>query len=192
MVAVLMSKDIVDATVRGVHSHLMAYAHGRINDDPMACMFATWRSGGGALPDWMGLCPEDFREMMKHHFPGAPYEYPEHGHVLSVERHDEVQEIYRLLRMHRAEQSVSEAWIAKIIAFGCMGNDHLWQDLGLWSRGDLSELMRRNFPSLRNEKNMKWKKFIYKQLCETEGIYTCRSPSCEVCADYHNCFAPED
>ena len=44
----------------------------------------------------------------------------------------------------------------------------------------------------RNGKDMKWKKFLYKQLCDTEGIYTCRAPSCEVCADYQNCFGPED
>ncbi len=192
MYAAAMSKDIVDATVRGVHSHLMAYAHGRVNDDPLACMFATWRSGGGALPDWMGLCPEDFKVMMNHHFPGVPYEYPEAGHAVPVDRHDEVDELYKLMVMHRANQSVSEAWVAKIVAFGCMGSDHLWQDLGLWSRPDLTGLMNRNFPTLRNEKNMKWKKYLYKQLCEAEGIYTCRSPSCEVCVDYQACFASED
>ena len=40
--------------------------------------------------------------------------------------------------------------------------------------------------------DMKWKKFFYKQLCQTEGIHTCRAPSCEVCADYQACFGPED
>jgi len=32
--------------------------------------------------------------------------------------------------------------------------------------------MRRNFPPLaaRNRKDMKWKRFLYKQLCEAEGI----------------------
>ena len=72
--------------------------------------------------------------------------------------------------------------------------DHLWQDLGLWSRKDLGTLMQLNFPQLaaRNDKDMKWKKFLYKQLCIAEGIYTCRAPSCEVCADYQHCFGPED
>ena len=55
MVNALMKADIVDSAVRGVHAHMMAYAHGRVNDDLMACMFATWRCGGGSLPDWMGL-----------------------------------------------------------------------------------------------------------------------------------------
>jgi nitrogen fixation protein NifQ len=75
-----------------------------------------------------------------------------------------------------------------------MGSDHLWQDLGLWNRGELSRLMEQNFPEVakRNQKDMKWKRFLYKQLCEAEGIYTCRAPSCEVCIDYHACFGPED
>jgi nitrogen fixation protein NifQ len=93
----------------------------------------------------------------------------------------------------RAGESPSEVWMAQALAAGCMGTDHLWQDLGLWSRGDLTGLMRRNFPALarRNVKDMKWKRFLYKQLCEAEGIYTCRSPSCETCTDYHGCFGPE-
>jgi nitrogen fixation protein NifQ len=46
--------------------------------------------------------------------------------------------------------------------------------------------------ALRNDKDMKWKKFLYKQLCEAEGIYVCRAPSCEVCVDYDNCFGNEE
>jgi nitrogen fixation protein NifQ len=75
-----------------------------------------------------------------------------------------------------------------------MGNDHLWQDLGLWSRDYLGLLMTQSFPALaaKNEHDMKWKKFLYKQLCEQAGINTCRSPSCEYCTDYLNCFGPEE
>jgi nitrogen fixation protein NifQ len=84
--------------------------------------------------------------------------------------------------------------MAEIVSAGCMGDDHLWQDLGLWQRPDLSRLMLNNFKPLaeRNDKDMKWKKFLYKQLCDAEGIYVCRAPSCEVCTDYDNCFGPED
>ena len=66
--------------------------------------------------------------------------------------------------------------------------------LGLQVRGLPSLLMVRNFPRLaaRNDRDMKWKKFLYKLLCETEGIYTCCAPSCAVCVDYHVCFGPED
>jgi len=56
------------------------------------------------------------------------------------------------------------------------------------------EQMTRNFPVLaaKNDRDMKWKKFLYKQLCQREGIYICRAPSCEVCADYAKCFGPEE
>jgi nitrogen fixation protein NifQ len=75
-----------------------------------------------------------------------------------------------------------------------MANDHLWQDLGLWSRQDLSDLMVRNFPALaaKNDRDMKWKKFLYKQLCLQEGVYLCRAPSCAICCDYIRCFGPEE
>ena len=34
-----------------------------------------------------------------------------------------------------------------------------------------------NFPQLarRNTQDMRWKKFLYKQLCEQDGGYVCRS-----------------
>jgi nitrogen fixation protein NifQ len=192
MATTVTQSEAIESAVHDTHAHLMAYAQGHVNDDLVACMFASWRSGVGALPDWMGLSQEDFEKMMQHHFPGAPYEERPEGLVAPLERFDEIDEIHRLLMMHRANQSESEIWVATIVALGCMGSDHLWQDLGLWSRPDLTDLMHRNFPTLLNEKNMKWKKYLYKQLCESEGIYTCRSPSCEVCADYANCFGPED
>ena len=94
----------------------------------------------------------------------------------------------------RAHKNMSEQWMAEIVTAACMANDHLWQDLGLWSREYLSRLMKQNFPSLaaKNVHDMKWKKFLYKQLCEKEGINTCRAPTCEYCVDYLKCFGPEE
>ena len=83
--------------------------------------------------------------------------------------------------------------MADIVTAGCLGSDHLWQDLGLWNRAQLTGLMRENFAPLakRNDKDMKWKKFLYRQLCEAEGVAICRSPSCEICVDYAVCFGSE-
>ena len=44
----------------------------------------------------------------------------------------------------------------------------------------------------RNDRDMKWKKFLYKQLCDRAEINACRAPSCSVCSDYARCFGPED
>ena len=88
-------------------------------------------------------------------------------------------------------------WLGRDFAYGYRGAriyDVLRELPRPITRDDLTALMMRNFPALagQNTRNMKWKKFLYKQLCETEGIYTCRAPSCEVCVDYAQCFGPED
>ncbi|MCU0833942.1 MAG: nitrogen fixation protein NifQ [Gammaproteobacteria bacterium] len=173
---------------------LMGHAVGAGNDADLAAIYATWSAGGGALPDWLGLSREGFFAMMDFHFPRlARRPVPNPGRWVPPERLAEAAELRALLVAHRAGDSPSERWMAEILAAGCLARDHLWQDLGLWSRADLGALMRRNFPALaaRNVHDMKWKRFLYKQLCEAEGIYLCRAPSCEVCTDYERCFGPE-
>lgn len=64
---------------------------------------------------------------------------------------------------------------------------------GVPVRRELSQMIALNFPELARAKNrdMKWKKFLYRELCQREGIYVCASPSCEACSDYAVCFGPE-
>ncbi len=177
------------------YARIMELASGLPNDETYAFMLASWQTGAGMMPDDFGLGGEAFAQMLMYHFPGLqPASLNMPGRDSDVQRDDECNEVFNLLHGYRANQTESEIWMAKIVAIACQGQDHLWQDMGLWSRNQLSELLIRNFPELaaKNVKNMKWKKFIYKQLCITEGIYTCRAPSCEVCADYNNCFGPED
>ena len=188
-----VSRPEPNEAVKESHRRLGAFARGLANDEWIARMAASWLHGAGALPDGMGLSEIAFRALQNHHFPGmAPLAYGR-GAPLDAARGDELEELRALLLGHRAGREISESWIAELVAAACLGNDHLWQDLGLWSRGDLGQLLQANFPALaaRNDRDMKWKKFLYKQLCETEGIYTCRSPSCEVCAEYRDCFGPE-
>lgn len=179
-----------------VFARLMMRAAGDANDAVFACMIATRAAGGGALPAWLGLELADFRALVAYHFPGVSPDVlsaTDAGPAVPHARRDERDELVQLMLLQRAGQSPSEQWMARVVAAGCMASDHLWQDLGLWSRPELTALMRRNFPALaaRNTRDMKWKRFLYKQLCEAEGIYVCRAPSCEICADYHACFGPE-
>jgi nitrogen fixation protein NifQ len=187
----------------------MAHAAGAGNDLAFASMIASQVAGAGALPPWLGLQAGAFRRLLAYHFPGVRFPVvadppgPERpggqprcrlvSDQVPDPREDERGELERLLLMHRAGESPSEVWMAQVVAAGCMSSDHLWQDLGLMDRRELTALMRRNFPALagRNVRDMKWKRFLYKQLCEAEGIYTCRAPSCEVCTDYHVCFGPD-
>ncbi|MGE0071809.1 MAG: nitrogen fixation protein NifQ [Thiomonas sp.] len=111
-------------------------------------------------------------------------------------RADEIEDIAALLLEAADAQRDADAarWLAQIIAAACLGDDHLWQDLRLRSRADLSLLLHGWFPALaaRNVNNMKWKKFFYKQLCERAELHICKSPSCAACSDYSLCFGPEE
>ncbi len=182
-------------TPEQVYERLMLARQGYEIEDTLARMLASWTCGEGALPDWLGLTEENYLRMMEKHFPTFdPTELDNPEIPLDLERMDEVDDLRKLLLQSCPDTDESKLWMLDILIAGCLGNDHLWQDLGLWERADLSKLMLQNFAPLaeRNVKDMKWKKFLYKQLCEAEGIYTCRAPSCEVCTDYDVCFGPED
>ncbi|NTU70672.1 MAG: nitrogen fixation protein NifQ [Coriobacteriia bacterium] len=83
--------------------------------------------------------------------------------------------------------------IARAVAAGCLGEQHLWRDLALERRGVLRALLEEYFEPLAadNVMDMRWKKFIYRRLCRWGGFATCKSPSCGVCPDYSECFGPE-
>jgi nitrogen fixation protein NifQ len=80
--------------------------------------------------------------------------------------------------------------VARAVAAGCLGDQHLWRDLQLPSRGDLRRLLEAYFEPMAadNVMDMRWKKFIYRRLCRWGGFATCKSPSCGVCPDYADCF----
>lgn len=177
-----------------IYDSLMAYAKGHRNDEVLAQIVATWAGGDGMLPAWLGLSQSDFLAMYNFHFRGAPLYLPTRQLSYADDRLPEKEDLLALMLEHRAGRYIGELWLADIVVTACMGMDHLWQDLGLWSRAELSELLHCNFPALaaKNTQDMKWKKFLYKQLCEQQGIYICRAPSCDVCVDYAKCFGAED
>ena len=193
MQANVMHRQKSPALPKGLHGELMAHAAGLPNDELFAQMIASQIAGVGALPPGLGLDEKDFSALLTNHFPGVELVI-RCAENIADPRELERDDVLALLLEHRAHKNMSEEWMAEIVTTACMASDHLWQDLGLWSREYLSRLMTQNFPSLaaKNVHDMKWKKFLYKQLCEQEGINACRAPSCEYCADYLKCFGPED
>lgn len=155
----------------------------------LASMLAGQSAGNGCLPAHLGLGEAAARHLLVCYFPGVL--------LPSVPRRidaiPEWEDLQKLLLDHRACTYSTELLIANILATACAGRDHLWQDLGLANRDELSRLMRLNFPTLAsaNSGDMKWKKFLYRQFCSREGIYVCPAPSCGVCAEYAKCFGPE-
>lgn len=165
------------------------------------------RRGQSSLPFNLGLSAAELENLLQHCELADPQKTlskntaanihaVEQGNLrqeLLTLRDDEFQDLVNLLTAHRAHQHPLELAFAKITAAGCLGSGHLWQDMGFENRSQLSEFLWLNFPSLshKNTKNMKWKKFFYKQLCEQHGSYVCRAPSCEECRTYDDCFGEE-
>jgi nitrogen fixation protein NifQ len=103
----------------------------------------------------------------------------------------------RCLRELLARHSTSGTWfelqLAALIARRAMRANHLWQDVGLRGRRELSDLMARHFAPLavRNNRDMKWKKFFFRMICRYEGFRLCTAPSCSECDDFAVCFGDE-
>ncbi|RKR31491.1 MULTISPECIES: nitrogen fixation protein NifQ [Paraburkholderia] len=145
-----------------------------------------------------GLDADQTRRMLARWFPGAG---PALGLtcVLSpatMPRDDELEDLVALLNHHadpRAGPADEANCVAHALACASLGQNHLWQDLLLPSRRELSALISHWFPRLaaKNMRDMKWKKFFYKQLCEREGLFICKAPSCGVCSDHAHCFGAE-
>lgn len=141
----------------------------------------------------LGLAPEAVGRLVAL-FPGMPL--PDRLGADAGPDTIEEPDLRRLLLDHAsdgyADEPLTQA-LAAIVARTCQGANHLWEDLGLCNRGELSAMLKRHFARLAdaNTGNMRWKKFFYRQLCELEGIRICKSPNCEICTDYHLCFGEE-
>lgn len=106
----------------------------------------------------------------------------------------EEQSLRDILWMYSSNASPLQRELAAMIARRCARPHHLWQDLGLRDRGELSRLMQRHFAKLaeKNRNDMKWKKFLYRMVCSTEGFTLCTAPVCSECDDFTTCFGAED
>ena len=84
-------------------------------------------------------------------------------------------------------------WLAQILATRSALSGHLWMAMGLTERPQLSAAIRRHLPGLAeaNSRNMRWKRFLFKQLCDRNGGTLCKAPNCGVCSDYHLCFTDD-
>ena len=146
------------------------------------------------LTESLGLWPAALGELLVAYFPSAWRYLPARtGGTGTGGDAREEPDLRALLYEHRSTFGVEALWLSSIIARRSLGANHLWQDLGLFSRGDLNVLMERHFRGLkiRNSGDMKWKKFFYRQLCELDGLTVCKAPTCDACVDFATCFGPE-
>ena len=80
--------------------------------------------------------------------------------------------------------------LASIIAHACLRPDHLWRDLGLNGRDEVTNMLSRYFPVLvaRNVDGMRWKKFLARELALSLGMAPQPAPGCPGCEDFGFCF----
>ena len=182
-----------------VYDRLMACAGG---GDPFdrhvfACILAKGASEAPrSLAQAVGLARPELEQLLASCFPGADWLLPpadgDAGRGADALEEPDL----RALLVSNATRPGAETarWLAAMVARRSLKPDHLWQDLGLSSRLDLSGLLHRHFAPLasRNVRDMKWKKFFYRALCEQEGMTICKSPVCDTCTDFPVCFGPED
>jgi nitrogen fixation protein NifQ len=82
--------------------------------------------------------------------------------------------------------------LASIVAHACLRPDHLWRDLGLSGRDDVTAMLERYFPELvaRNVEGLRWKKLLARELALATGAVPGPAPGCPGCEDFGFCFPP--
>ncbi|HEX8989851.1 MAG TPA: nitrogen fixation protein NifQ [Rhodocyclaceae bacterium] len=147
----------------------------------------------GRKPLIRGLSEARFQKLLNEYFIGVSLENGS-GIAPRADNGDEFNDLVELLLDNRTRPCEPSAWLSYAVASAAMGENHLWQDMGLPNRRQLSEFLKLRFAPLAdlNTGDMKWKKFFYRQLCERAGVPVCRSPHCADCADYGICFGSED
>ena len=115
-------------------------------------------------------------------------------HDIAEDRRVEYEGIVDLMMAYADPGDAEAPAVADRIARAALQPEHLWRSMGLENRAALRTLFETHFPGLAvgNDKDMRWKKYLYKRLCGWPGFHVCTQPSCEVCPDYAECFGPED
>ena len=149
------------------------------------------REASRPLTEAVGLQPDELAALLERYFPDA--EMPAARPPDTIERAPDEICVLDLLCQAATSGALAEQWLAPMIARRAQRPDHLWRNLGLRARTELSALMRRHFRVLaaRNTQDMKWKKYLYRTICGDTGFSLCTAPSCSECVDFDACFGDE-
>ena len=159
----------------------------------LASILAAAVMDGGPLGERAGLSEKDLNDLLARKFPSAMVRAFAWGPRSDSESDDETIMVRDLLLAQRSTEGDVGYWLAAMVARRAMEPNHLWEDLGLRERPELSRLLARHFAPLaaRNTANMRWKRFFYRMLCEDDGFVMCTTPVCTQCNDFDLCFGEE-
>jgi nitrogen fixation protein NifQ len=146
----------------------------------------------GSIAEASGLAAGELEALISKRFPHAREILVDTPRPV-FDPDDETVILQDLLLAHRTHDCEDGRWLAAMIARRAMEANHLWEDLGLRDRAELSQLLSRHFAPLasRNTNNMRWKRFFYRMLCESDGFVMCSTPVCTECRDFDLCFGEE-
>ena len=161
----------------------------------IASILAVSAMEHGALAERVGLSTVELIALLAQLFPAASIDsswLPITGAAAAPDD-DEIAMVRDLLAAQRSTAGDVGRWLTAMVARRAMEPNHLWEDLGLRERSELSRLLLRHFAPLagRNIRNMRWKRFFYRMLCEDDGFVMCTTPVCTECNDFQLCFGEE-
>lgn len=166
---------------------------------PDACLFAKLvaaREVRGELV-LLGLSHEDLGALFRRHFALGLAQFKTAGQAIGLLTQEQAEFVTALqaLTLKHASAAVhadDARCLAAIIAHACLRPDHLWRDLGLDGREQVSAMLERYFPELvsLNVDGLRWKKFLAQQLALSLGREPGPAPGCPGCEDYRYCFPP--
>nr|WP_083635866.1 nitrogen fixation protein NifQ [Rhizobium gallicum] len=164
----------------------------------LACVFSRALeeidAGEATATEATGLSRAELRDILTSRFPARLASAFSLEEVSDPALGMEEELLRGMLLAHARAGDMTSARFAKIIARRALRDDHLWRDLGLSDQAELSRLLATHFPKLAsgNTQNMRWKKYLYRKLCEAEGFSLCTATSCRECNDFNDCFGPEE
>jgi nitrogen fixation protein NifQ len=140
----------------------------------------------------LGLQQPAWRALVARHFARAAVPAALPLAVTSSEHAEFVRTLHALLLTYAsaAIHADDAQCLAAIIAHACLRPDHLWRDLGLAGRDEVTWMLTRYFPTLvaLNNANLRWKKFLAEQRALSLGLQPGPAPGCPGCEDYGHCF----
>lgn len=148
-----------------------------------------------------GLSPAELAEVLLNLFPGAQAgSAPAHADLRAqllayaarglASPQADFTRLLRVLLDACSGQASTTAWVTSVLAQACLRPDHLWRDLGLTGREDVTALLTRHYPGLvaRNTQNLRWKKFLAYSAFEHAGQPAAAAPGCADCEDHGFCY----
>ncbi len=159
-----------------------------------ASILAVAATEGGHINERAGLTADDLALLFARWFPDLTHLVLAWSPVNTTAEEAEVGAVRGLLSLNCSTGGEEGRWLTRMVARRALEPNHLWEDLGLRNRGELTRLMQRHFAPLyeRNTRNMRWKRFFYRQLCEDDGFLMCATPVCTDCNDFELCFGEEN